>query len=834
MAIRVEIEGHGIAEFPDDTDQAVIDRVVKERIAEGQSEADYKVVTPGGVEESAAEAMYNAPGKLSAENLRAIIEEKNPSLRKQTADFLRPTLEGGGAVLGGLAGVPLAPGSLGTSVVGGAGLGYAIGKKAADLIEGKNAPLLDQFLAIPGDVATGATYELGGQLAAKGIGAATTGLARFLKAPPLTTKGATVAAGDVLESVYGSPSAQEAANITKAAELENRLGIPPLTGAQRSGSTNAAMFEQSMAGYRQVAEELATRETAARETALDRFRQTLGDGGSLPTTQADQVTGQNITDALDATLNQVKGAERAIWDEVPNYPMPTTNFAATATELTKTPMVESAQNAVRGVLGFAEQVPNTVQGMQSIERTISSEINKAARAGDNETKRALTLLKNSIKADFDAMSAAAEAGDVALHNGAVVYPSKIQGELNSIGERIAQEQATAKGAADVQAMQKALMARGIPAMRQTAEPERSFIERITREYQAKIGGEVPGLASTSTPQLDHLTGRAAQLNEVLANLQPADDVAGKYQAAKQFSKEQHFDRFGRGQTKQVLAEGDQFNGQRIPAEQVPGRFFSETGADDLIRAFGKDEAARQMQPHIVNDLISKTGTPDGGISVLRGMNWLNNNMAALQKLGLDREVKQIIKDQVPNEFRRMLSAKRVDRLTDNPYFTVQEVRNLLKDYGSTLKELYGKDSLQALRDYHNLVQTMSRNKNVTYSGNSATWEKFVNKPEATGSVGRRVVSAVTSAILTASGAGVGATIHGASGAVVGASVMGGTKAAYDVLQKHAQETTARLLKEAITNPETAQMLMKIARGAKVPPKEINSHLMTLGLIGVTQ
>ncbi|AJE03441.1 hypothetical protein [Geobacter pickeringii] len=56
--------------------------------AQGGTEAPkgYKVVIPNGAEESAAEAMYNAPGELSVDNLKAIIEEKRGPLQLDPAE----------------------------------------------------------------------------------------------------------------------------------------------------------------------------------------------------------------------------------------------------------------------------------------------------------------------------------------------------------------------------------------------------------------------------------------------------------------------------------------------------------------------------------------------------------------------------------------------------------------------------------------------------------------------------------------------------------------------------------------------------------------------------
>jgi hypothetical protein len=92
------------------------------------------------------------------------IQNSLPS-RETVAKFLRPTLAGGGAVAGGIIGLPLAPETMGMSSVAGAGLGYAGGARLADMIEGKQRTIQDAITQSLQDTATGATYEMGGQSA---------------------------------------------------------------------------------------------------------------------------------------------------------------------------------------------------------------------------------------------------------------------------------------------------------------------------------------------------------------------------------------------------------------------------------------------------------------------------------------------------------------------------------------------------------------------------------------------------------------------------------------------------------------------------------------------
>jgi hypothetical protein len=84
--------------------------------------------------------------------------------------YIRPTLQYGGALTGGLLAAPtnfIAPG-VGSAI--GAGLGYAGGNQVADLIDyylGKQQPksIARELLEMGYDIPMGATLEMGGQIA---------------------------------------------------------------------------------------------------------------------------------------------------------------------------------------------------------------------------------------------------------------------------------------------------------------------------------------------------------------------------------------------------------------------------------------------------------------------------------------------------------------------------------------------------------------------------------------------------------------------------------------------------------------------------------------------
>ena len=153
MTIRVEIAGKGmVAEFPDGTDPSVIDAAIKRDYFSGAASA------PPAPEPVPMPAIEGA-SPWEAGDVPTVKE-----VAGAVSPAVRPMLETGGLLAGGVyGGVP------------GAALGYGMGKGTADLLDEyagvKPIPSLpEKFLSSAKDVATGATMEMGGQVAGKVIG----------------------------------------------------------------------------------------------------------------------------------------------------------------------------------------------------------------------------------------------------------------------------------------------------------------------------------------------------------------------------------------------------------------------------------------------------------------------------------------------------------------------------------------------------------------------------------------------------------------------------------------------------------------------------------------
>lgn len=171
-AIRVQVPSYNTyIDFPEGTSPDVIQSAMEQNFPT-KSEWRQK---PGTEGRDVAEMQREFIAKEGTDKTR--LKEGAKGIGRAVMPYVRPVMEGGGAVLGGMAGIPAAPATMGLSSVGGAGLGYAMGAKGADVLEsltGANsrpqpATIAGQGLQSLADIGTGAAFEMGGQAAIPAI-----------------------------------------------------------------------------------------------------------------------------------------------------------------------------------------------------------------------------------------------------------------------------------------------------------------------------------------------------------------------------------------------------------------------------------------------------------------------------------------------------------------------------------------------------------------------------------------------------------------------------------------------------------------------------------------
>jgi len=595
--------------------------------------------------------------------------------RKSIAKIARPILEGGGMVAGGIAGVgagALTTGGVASPLLGLAGtaLGYGMGSQAADIIEGPSATQVklpvnlnelrnpqyrprtagEEVGNVVNKLKTGVELDMGGQVVGNLAGRTANLLLRQrAKGVPLSDKRAQYKSAQEFATSQESSAPAAEQNALRQGETDrllNRLGTTAKpTPGQASGNYKSAALEQSMSSKDPAfAEGLSYNDAELRKAATSNLTGALGRPKELPRTPPRDVTGANIVTAIETSKAPVRATEKQLYSEVPDYPMPAENFITAGKSILGSPMPRDTKKIVKDMLDYAKDVPHTVEGLQSIEKSIKGAISKANRAGDANTARVLGQMKEAVAADFTALGEAADRGDIMVSNGKVIIPSRMKADIASLEEQITKEQIAPISLKDRNTHLNEFLSQygnvdGYGTLHQTeaaankvltdrlaelqkgnsagvqplktweqwkadnvvkAEQYKEEAGRFPWEGDAKLKKEYssyvrdnsnkanvdytpPSTKTTAStnPLLDNLTARRADLQATLAAAKPAEDVAAAYSAAKRYSKEEKFDRFYRGAVADVLKTGEQATGRQITNEQVPGRFFTRQGSKDL-------------------------------------------------------------------------------------------------------------------------------------------------------------------------------------------------------------------------------------------------------------
>ena len=869
--------------------------------------------------------------KVSTKTLQYIqsqsSEPKSPELRQGTshAGFKRalskvytPVLEGVGGGLGAAvgavasapayAGGPAGPVATGVATVAGAGLGYAGGKKAATFLDemagiGHDEPQpqtpLQGSLQTFKDVMTGSELEMGGQLLGAGGGVMARKVQDWrLRGTPLSNKLAKSRAGEFLadrtEPINELDSTTRAKNKLASRGVVQRTGVnePSMSQMGEIGleaPENAYMAQDTHFGLKmrlrddvitdqargnvktkipgeRGGETIQTKLKAFKDTAEQNAKSAEGKVQGLTSQYAsttdDQTAGEQLVSTIKKKMEPIKAKETEAWEAVPNYPMPAENFAAESSRIKSTPMFGDTEGVVNDAISYADKTfakfGRNADTMHKVESTIGS---KMRSTNDRDVRRVLGELKTAINKDFDAMGTAAEKGDVALHEGEIVYPSRMKTDLDIAKKRLATAQE--KTPPDMAKILTTLREKKIPSMRQNQETEQSFISRMTKEYERATGQKAP---TTQSEDVTKFAKDVSDLEGKLANLKPAEDVAKAYSTAKGLSKAR-FDRFSRGSLEDVLERGNESTGQKTTYENVPAKFRTPSGADDLIRAMGsREEAAAAMHDHFAADFISRSQNP-----VTREINpkvasrWLDKNRSVLKKYGLYDEfasvrnaqgiadqakanldninksiVSKVLETEPENAINYALGSKSPEQAMmelkaagkgDQQYLqglksafrdhmmkassntgedllgadkaSAAKAKKLIGDkYQRAMKVLYSPQERQSLEDYAQIVKMLNRNKNVTFAGGPSTAEKLYGGVK-TETIFDRVTNAGVRTNLSVTGNVESNILSSVKNIVVGA-LKGLKEADIHLVDEY--------VKDALLNPQEAHDMIQLAKG----------------------
>jgi len=637
-------------------------------------------------------------------------------LTREAMPVLRPALEAGASVAGALIAAPTTP--VGQAAAG--ALGYGIGAKAANIIEGWAQNRKDerpQPETITGkvkqfagdvsretmqsakDIAFGATMEMGGQLAVKGISATAKFAMNKLKdigkaLPPLTRAGATQRAGQVLaaQTKDGPLIAQ---NIAEAEALEEAIPGLRFRRGQLTNDPSVIKFERAQArmtgdaaqeqleqearnskairdfmdeqkgaaGIEDVIDPLAKQEKAVAtgaEAAAGRLEQ---EGAQLGGGMGAIESGEALRTAARAgkTAAQKEGGE--LFKDVPEFPIDAKNLINKIDEIAA-PMdkfeavgknVPEEFATIKQILKDSDGIvtPKDLQGLRSNLGDVLDD----AMAGQKPNKRLaarLSKLRTEVDDVLKKAGEASEQGDFATYKGDVVHPQQLTKELDEINVKLKAGDQLTDAKINVEETHKALREKNIPGiMRQKAEGSDSYAERLAKSYRINFKKEPPMIPGKEKAVITNAKARKTVIEETLAGAQAATaevkaSAAGDLKTAQTFWKKEVIDKFNTGTTGDILRKGK--GGDKVSNAQIASRYFKPGSAgveqaNQFVESVGDNPQAREaIEDFIKQDLLSTATNPvTGEIIESKLKTWLTRYKPSLKKLGLENRFNTMVK-----------------------------------------------------------------------------------------------------------------------------------------------------------------------------------------------
>jgi hypothetical protein len=752
--------------------------------------------------------------------------------RKQVADFARPALEGTGIALGGIGGAALGAGTGGVTspllAVAGGATGYATGKYLADAIEGapQSAP---QTLK---DLGTGAMYEMGGQgLAVLGGKAISGGVNTYRAAksavsrntPAVTQSGIQRKAGEILAENSGQSAVYEknAADTAKVAipgykpslgESRNDPGLIKLQrGIERQPGTAANVILEQKAANQNAVKDYLANEFKGNESIDDVVNALNQKKAQIEATTAQaergaeaargglnpadtQSVGRGVVDTIDEVGAPAKQQVNKLYQDLPNEPLPTSNTA-----------------------------------------TAVKELEKDFRPGDEDVfpSRAIARVKEALQGPKPKVGGHGKPADPVILD---AYGKPMRDTVDTTKTQV--------GFQDLHSLRKDL-GRQIQDAMTGAQPNRELAMKLRRIKEAVDADIDAGMGSNTA---------YADARQAFA------DYANKFRT---------------GEVAKITQKGGQASGRNIPDALIAKRVFSADGADDFINAVGTEKAATHADQYAAQDLLSKANPLTGEIPAKAVAGWIQKNMLVLRKYGISGKYTTVAKAQAQAELARAAESEftksaasrilnaDVDKaigsaFSSNPSNTGAVVDELMKQVG---KDKQGIKGLQnAFKDFlvakvETTAKTISGDAIISPAAIQKELAKYApamrrlyaNDPgkiaalqkasKAVEIQSRSAKSPIGGGSDTAENLNVARSILGRVVDIIpgGGMVRGLTRAGLGKLHDLNAAELNKVIARALYDPELAKTLM-LAASKRVKPavveKQLNSHLITMGLAGI--
>jgi hypothetical protein len=592
---KIQLTGDGV---PSDAD-------IREAFAKVSGQSDDTPKTMGYSKADFEKAKQAAIDSQQAKTPLEKLEVKVGDATRSAMPYARPVAEGLGVASGGVIGGALGAvaGGIGAipGGVAGAALGYAGAKNLMDAIDtySGNAPMQTPRQLITttaGDLATGATMEMGGQLAGKAIGYVAPKVVNAYKAtrsalsantPALTESGVKTAAGRILNENAGTSPLYDS-NAAAADEVAQDVpGFRASLGEARN-DPGLIKLQRGMESQPGTAADLVAQKNAANRQALS---------GSLDTAFPTQ---GSVEDTLSALQGQKSGieagtsaadisAQRAAQGLKPVDSQSAGRNVIDAIEKERVPAKQAVTDQYNALPNDAIPTSNTAQAIRDLKKDF--------RPGDEDVfpSRAISRVEEALQGPKPSMGGHGKPADVQILD-AQGNPIRSNPDFDPTKEQV--------GFQDLHSLRKDI-GRQIQDASTGMNPNRELAAKLQR-IKSGIDADIEaGMGANN----DYTTARQA-----------FSDYANKYRT---------------GDVESVLRRGNQSTGRNIPDSLIAKKMATPDGADSFINAVGQKNASSAIEGHFADDLISKAGNPQTGELNPKALaSWVQKNGVVLDKYGL--------------------------------------------------------------------------------------------------------------------------------------------------------------------------------------------------------
>jgi hypothetical protein len=600
-----------------------------------------------------------SPAKKAKDALHTLLYRTSENVLPFAGAIAAPVMSAPGIAATG----PFAPA---TAAATGAA-GYAGGKALHRTLFPRDETLLDSFKKTGNDLTEGLYYELLGPTAGATFGKANRAFGitpkaaaakRLLDKTDVPTFEANLKASQqVLDDIPGAqltPGSMSGDNRVLAAERQLLSQDSDSLFKQFMRSTTGAPSAKTRLDLGRAGNAKAIR-GRMQQTApgnYDDLLYALQQQSDDANKALDRVGNVNVTiggvgdDALNA-VNTAKATDtatkNALYAKIPDYEIPLPNLDETVKRIRGGVYDQATQKELDSITGHIDRVLQNRQltGMekaQAIQRTLNQRFQGSTPGAVDE----FASLKDAIAKDRATFDAKVDAGDVALFDGKLVYPGEVKQQQANIAKRIEQLRSTGQGKADLDAIEQAVLSVNPAEAKVKGETPASYAERITKTYNRWLNdGKVQPVAGNQLPEnvvkeIDDLTAKSTQLDDMLANLKPADSVTGPAQEANKFYREVYAPKYKQGTVGQVLERGNESNRLNYTPEEIGRKFLqSPTQAQDLIRAVGQDDAAAIARNWYQSEIRRMV---DDGKSAKQVRSFMQRNRDVVNAYGIGQDV----------------------------------------------------------------------------------------------------------------------------------------------------------------------------------------------------